>query len=189
MGGQVGHEPDRPAADGFFSAWQGTPPFDARALLQWTHGLYDDYLRFFGARGVTYNVFLRRNKVNPGGGVEVANSFVGTYDDGTPVEDFKLTLAHEMVHTFVGALDEKDELAASWFAEGLAVYYQRLLPYRAGVREQAVLADGTLAHDFLIEATARTLHVCNAPSPAATSSIPIARHIVERAVTLFDLHA
>ncbi|WP_082540535.1 L-2-hydroxyglutarate oxidase [Pseudolabrys sp. Root1462] len=64
-----------------------------------------------------------------------------------------------------------------------------LLPYRAGVRAQAVLADGTLAHDFLIEATARTLHVCNAPSPAATSSIPIARHIVERAVTLFDLHA
>jgi L-2-hydroxyglutarate oxidase len=62
-----------------------------------------------------------------------------------------------------------------------------LLPYRAGVRAQAVLADGTLAHDFLIEGTARTLHVCNAPSPAATSSIPIARHITERAATLFDL--
>jgi L-2-hydroxyglutarate oxidase len=64
-----------------------------------------------------------------------------------------------------------------------------LLPYRAGVRAQAVLADGTLAHDFLIEGTARTLHVCNAPSPAATSAIPIARHIVERAATLFELQA
>lgn len=132
MGGHIHHEPSAPAADGFFSAWQGEPPFDARALMQWTHRLYGSYLTFFDNHGVTYNVFLRRNKVNPGGGVEVANSFVGTFDDGTPVEEFKLTLAHEMVHTFVGALDDKDELAASWFSEGLAVYYQRLLPYRAG---------------------------------------------------------
>jgi len=132
MGGRLGHEPSVPAADGFFSAWQGKPPFDARELMQWTHRLYGTYLKFFDTHGVTYNVFLRRNKVNPGGGVEVANSFVGTFDDGTPVEDFKFTLAHEMVHTFVGALDEKDELASSWFSEGLAVYYQRLLPYRAG---------------------------------------------------------
>lgn len=142
MGGHVGHEPASPSADGFFAAWQGRPPFDARALMQWTHHLYDGYLTFFHARGVAYNVFLRRNKVNPGGGVEVANSFVGTFDDGTPVEDFKLTLAHEMVHTFVGSLDEKDELAASWFGEGLAVYYQRLLPYRMGrISRDAYLKD------------------------------------------------
>lgn len=142
MGGQLEHEPAAPTVDGFYSAWQGKPPFDARALMQWTHRLYGSYLQFFNARGVTYNVFLRRNKINPGGGVEVANSFVGTFDDGTPVEDFKLTLAHEMVHTFVGALDEKDELAASWFSEGLAVYYQRLLPYRAGrISREAYLQD------------------------------------------------
>jgi L-2-hydroxyglutarate oxidase len=52
-----------------------------------------------------------------------------------------------------------------------------LLPSPAGVRAQAVLPDGTMVHDFLIERTARSLHVCNAPSPAATSAIPIARHI------------
>lgn len=142
MGGRIKHEPATPATDGFFSAWQGEPPFDARALMQWTHRLYGSYLTFFDNRSVTYNVFLRRNKVNPGGGVEVANSFVGTFDDGTPVEEFKLTLAHEMVHTFVGALDDKDELGASWFSEGLAVYYQRLLPYRAGqITRDAYLQD------------------------------------------------
>ena len=50
----------------------------------------------------------------------------------------------------------------------------------AGIRAQAVLNDGTLVHDFLFKETARTLHVCNAPSPAATSSIPIGRMIAEK---------
>ncbi|WP_224406803.1 L-2-hydroxyglutarate oxidase [Afifella sp. IM 167] len=54
-----------------------------------------------------------------------------------------------------------------------------LRPYPAGIRAQAVSPAGELHHDFLIEETPRTLHVCNAPSPAATSSMPIGRHIVE----------
>ncbi|MCK0196939.1 L-2-hydroxyglutarate oxidase [Ancylobacter sp. 6x-1] len=62
-----------------------------------------------------------------------------------------------------------------------------LMPYRAGVRAQAVLRDGTLLHDFLIEGTAATVHVCNAPSPAATSAMPIARHIVAHAATQWKL--
>ncbi|MFT3791662.1 MAG: peptidase M61 [Rudaea sp.] len=132
LGGHLDHEPATPAANGFFSAWQGRPPFDAHALMRWTQTLYGAYQTFFATRGTTYNVFLRRNPVNPGGGVEVANSFVGTFDDSTRADEFKLTLAHEMVHTFVGELDEKDDLAASWFSEGIAVYYERLLPYRAG---------------------------------------------------------
>jgi L-2-hydroxyglutarate oxidase len=48
-----------------------------------------------------------------------------------------------------------------------------LEPYPAGIRAQAVLRDGTMVHDFLIKKTPRSLHVCNAPSPAATSAIPI----------------
>jgi len=56
-----------------------------------------------------------------------------------------------------------------------------LLPYEAGIRAQAVRRDGTLEHDFLFADTARTLHVCNAPSPAATSALPIGRMIAERA--------
>ncbi len=54
-----------------------------------------------------------------------------------------------------------------------------LEPHPAGIRAQAVTRDGTLLHDFLIERTPRSLHVCNAPSPAATSAIPIGRHICD----------
>ena len=52
-----------------------------------------------------------------------------------------------------------------------------LLPYPAGVRAQAVLKDGSLVHDFLFAGSPRSLHVCNAPSPAATSAIPIGNYI------------
>ncbi len=55
-----------------------------------------------------------------------------------------------------------------------------LLPHEAGIRAQAVRADGSLVHDFLFAQTDRTLHVCNAPSPAATSAIPIAEMIAAR---------
>ena len=64
-----------------------------------------------------------------------------------------------------------------------------LSPYRSGVRAQAVLADGTMVHDFLIGETERTIHVLNAPSPAATSSIPIGRHIMRLAEQKFDWKA
>jgi L-2-hydroxyglutarate oxidase len=55
-----------------------------------------------------------------------------------------------------------------------------LLPEPAGIRAQAVLRDGTLVHDFLFAETPRTLHVCNAPSPAATSAMPIGAMIAAR---------
>ncbi|WP_025809163.1 L-2-hydroxyglutarate oxidase [Pseudomonas chlororaphis] len=55
-----------------------------------------------------------------------------------------------------------------------------LLPYEAGIRAQAVMRDGTLVHDFLFAETPRMVHVCNAPSPAATSAIPIGQMIAKR---------
>lgn len=57
---------------------------------------------------------------------------------------------------------------------------QDLAPYRAGVRAQAVARDGRLIDDFLFLDTPHALHVCNAPSPAATAAIPIAAHILDR---------
>jgi L-2-hydroxyglutarate oxidase len=57
-------------------------------------------------------------------------------------------------------------------------------PHAPGVRAQAVMRDGTLVHDFLIRRTARTIHVCNAPSPAATSALPIGREIAGQAQAL-----
>jgi (S)-2-hydroxyglutarate dehydrogenase len=54
-----------------------------------------------------------------------------------------------------------------------------LVPREAGIRAQAVLRDGSFVHDFLLRRTARTLHVVNAPSPAATSALPIGRTLAE----------
>jgi L-2-hydroxyglutarate oxidase len=50
----------------------------------------------------------------------------------------------------------------------------------AGVRAQAVRPDGGLVDDFLIVERERTLHVLNAPSPAATASLPIGAAIAGR---------
>ncbi|KOO14199.1 hydroxyglutarate oxidase [Vibrio xuii] len=55
-----------------------------------------------------------------------------------------------------------------------------LQPYPAGIRAQAVLKDGRLVHDFLFAESPRSLHVCNAPSPAATSAIPIGGYICDK---------
>jgi L-2-hydroxyglutarate oxidase len=60
-----------------------------------------------------------------------------------------------------------------------------LLPHPAGIRAQAVMRDGTLVHDFLFAETSRSLHVCNAPSPAATSAIPIGEHLCDKILDKF----
>lgn len=62
-----------------------------------------------------------------------------------------------------------------------------LLDYPAGIRAQAVKRDGSLVHDFLFAKSARSLHVCNAPSPAATSAMPIAEYLCREAAALFGL--
>ena len=61
-----------------------------------------------------------------------------------------------------------------------SIQLQDLEPYPAGIRAQAVLRDGTLVHDFLFAESERSLHVCNAPSPAATSAIPIGEYICDK---------
>jgi (S)-2-hydroxyglutarate dehydrogenase len=53
-----------------------------------------------------------------------------------------------------------------------------LLPGPSGVRAQAVARDGALVDDFVFSRTEHTLHVRNAPSPGATSSLAIAEHVV-----------
>ena len=61
-----------------------------------------------------------------------------------------------------------------------------LQPYPAGIRAQAVLDDGTLVHDFLFAESRRSIHVCNAPSPAATSAIPIGKYITDKATEAYN---
>ncbi|SFN81490.1 L-2-hydroxyglutarate oxidase [Xenorhabdus japonica] len=55
-----------------------------------------------------------------------------------------------------------------------------ITPGPAGVRAQALTADGKLVDDFHFVKGRRSLHVCNAPSPAATASIEIGREIVKK---------
>ena len=77
----------------------------------------------------------------------------------------------------------------SWYKPGYLKLVQKycpsivledLQPYPAGIRAQAVMQDGALVHDFLFAESPRSLHVCNAPSPAATSAIPIGKYICEK---------
>ncbi|MEP7054538.1 MAG: L-2-hydroxyglutarate oxidase [Actinomycetota bacterium] len=55
-----------------------------------------------------------------------------------------------------------------------------LIPSAAGVRAQALTADGRLVDDFAFRETARTIHVINAPSPAATASLGLGSFIADR---------
>lgn len=71
----------------------------------------------------------------------------------------------------------------SLFAKSLAelvpeVTRADLVPTKAGVRAQALRKDGSMVDDFLIQTTDRQVHVLNAPSPAATAALEIAKDIV-----------
>jgi L-2-hydroxyglutarate oxidase len=61
-----------------------------------------------------------------------------------------------------------------------AVQEDDLVPSHAGVRAQALMPDGKMVDDFLIVRGENSVHVCNAPSPAATASIPIGRAVAEQ---------
>ncbi|PID64623.1 MAG: L-2-hydroxyglutarate oxidase [Gammaproteobacteria bacterium] len=88
-------------------------------------------------------------------------------------------------HLKSGLMETKN----SWYKPGYLKRVQKyapqltlddLQPYPAGIRAQAVMGNGDLVHDFLFAETARSLHVCNAPSPAATSAIPIGGYICDK---------
>lgn len=78
------------------------------------------------------------------------------------------------------------------FARACAEYVPQLraedlLPGQAGVRAQAVSRDGRLVDDFVFSEAPDSLHVRNAPSPAATSALAIAAMIADRAEQALDL--
>ena len=58
-----------------------------------------------------------------------------------------------------------------------------LTPEEAGIRAQAVRKDGSMVEDFLFYETDRMTHVCNAPSPAATSAMPIGDLIADKVLS------
>jgi L-2-hydroxyglutarate oxidase len=86
-------------------------------------------------------------------------------------------------HWRYGLTEVRRSLSKRRFTESLArlipeVTEADLVRAGAGVRAQAIARDGGLVDDFLIVRGPRQVHVLNAPSPAATSSLEIAKHIV-----------
>ncbi|HYU19380.1 MAG TPA: L-2-hydroxyglutarate oxidase [Chloroflexota bacterium] len=87
-----------------------------------------------------------------------------------------------------------DELVRDYFKPAFVRALQRYvpeleaedcLPGPSGVRAQALSEDGTLVDDFIVQTSDRIIHVRNAPSPAATSSLAIARMIADTAERAF----
>ena len=88
-------------------------------------------------------------------------------------------------------VDGMQEMARSWSKALFVASLQRLIPEvtakdvvptHAGVRAQALATDGKLVDDFLLIDRPNALHVCNAPSPAATSSLAIGKAIAKQVV-------
>ncbi|PPU68496.1 M61 family metallopeptidase [Xanthomonas pisi] len=136
MAGQIGHWPGVPRADRFSVAWQGRPPFDANALSAWVGKLHDQFELAFPQRASgPYTIFLRYNPINAGGGTALNQSFVTTYGegDGADLDLIKITLSHEMFHTYQPRLAQQGAESTTWFSEGSAVFYEALLPLRFGL--------------------------------------------------------
>jgi len=90
-----------------------------------------------------------------------------------------------------GVTELRHAAVRSAFVRAAARYVPELAPGDvepafAGVRAQALARDGRLVDDFVFSRTERALHVRNAPSPAATSSLAIARHVCDEAERAFD---
>ena len=94
----------------------------------------------------------------------------------------------------VGAAEIWRDVVKSAFVKDLQRYVPEtrsgdLVFGPSGVRAQAVGPDGALVDDFTLAKTATSLHVLNAPSPAATASLSIAGLLADEAADLFDLSA
>ncbi|MFB3828126.1 MAG: hypothetical protein ACE15B_15255 [Bryobacteraceae bacterium] len=139
MAGPLGSYVPPGAPSGFRAYWLGQPNFEPRKEMAWAHQAYE-YLRKFYRDSTTpvYRVFVR---ALPGaqrvmGGTALQNSFMvavpaGAADPSAAAP--RNTLAHEMGHMWVGGLTGRTQGGVTWFAEGLNVYYTRLLMLRAGL--------------------------------------------------------
>ena len=101
---------------------------------------------------------------------------------------FKLATKHWQA----GAGEMYRDLIRTEYVKALQRYIPSLtpddtLPGPSGVRAQAMAADGTMVDDFVFEGSDGVVHVRNAPSPAATSSLAIGIYIADDAEKRFDL--
>jgi (S)-2-hydroxyglutarate dehydrogenase len=132
-----------------------------------------------------------------GGGVTVGpNAVLGLAREGYPKLSVDRTDAAEVLRfpgfwrlarrqLRTGVLEQWNSLYRPGYLNLVRRYCPELTvadlgPQPAGIRAQAVRADGSMVEDFLVLGTDRSVHVLNAPSPAATSALPIADLISDR---------
>ena len=102
--------------------------------------------------------------------------------DAVSYPGFLKMASHNLVN---GAHELVRSASRSVFAASLAklvpdVTKADIVPSGSGVRAQAIRPDGSLADDFIIQYAPRQVHVLNAPSPAATASLEIAKAVIEQ---------
>lgn len=102
-----------------------------------------------------------------------------------------LKMAGKYLSTGLGEMYRDLDRAA--YVKALQRYIPELrvedtLPGPSGVRAQAMNGDGSLVDDFVFDGDDRVVHVRNAPSPAATSSLAIGKYVAGDAVRRFGLH-
>lgn len=131
IAGTLQHYPG-PGKHTFSAVWPGDPGFDPRPPLAWSEKLYGYMSKFFGDRAEPeYRIMMRYNPAaNAGGGAAFPHSFLWTYGQGVTGAFMQSILGHEMTHTWTAGVSK-------WFDEGLAVYYQIRLPWRAGLVSSA----------------------------------------------------
>jgi L-2-hydroxyglutarate oxidase len=140
----------------------------------------------------------------PGGGVQAGpNAVLAMAREGygrrdVSLQDLSETLRDpgftKLARKFwrVGAM----EMWRDWSKRSFVAELRRFVPALSGdhlvfgpsgVRAQALRRDGSLVDDFLLGGSDRVLHVLNAPSPAATSSLAIGRVLATEAIQRFEL--
>ena len=88
-------------------------------------------------------------------------------------------------HAIAGSAEVARSLSKRLFLRSLrrmipSLELDDLVPTHSGIRAQLLHRDGSLVDDFSIVESVRATHVCNAPSPAATSSLEIGRLVAEK---------
>ena len=144
MAGPVGTYPEDFRASHFRSAWLGTPPFDPKTEMAWAEKDYSALRATFNDTSATpFYFFMRAGPDNESyGGAALADSFLLFAPETMPATEDppRLIIAHEITHHFAGGLSSPEGIEGSWFSEGLAEYYSRVVTFRASLIPPSVFA-------------------------------------------------
>ncbi len=135
IAGPLGTYPEKDDIKGFKSAWLGKPVFDAKEISAWTAKAFSGLRAFFrSTEPQRYRFFMIAGPENMGvGGTGLGNSFMlFVPTDPELSKDPRSTIAHEMIHYWVGGM-EGDAASNFWFTEGLTVHYTRSATYKMGL--------------------------------------------------------